>query len=169
MDAVIHVFSTAWGWVGMSATSQGLVGTTLPKHTRTEALDDLLRRCPQAREGSTPFLEELRQRLERYFLGQRVSFGDQVLDTQRATGFELRVWEVVRQIPIGQVRSYGWVAAQVGSPRAARAVGRAMAANPRPIVIPCHRVVGHKGQLTGFGGGLAMKRRLLDMEAGQRT
>jgi methylated-DNA-[protein]-cysteine S-methyltransferase len=169
MDAVFHVFSTAWGWVGMSATPQGLVGTTLPKHTRTEALDDLLRQCPQAREGLTPFLEELRQKLERYFLGQRVSFGEQMLDTQRATDFELRVWEVVRKIPFGEVRSYGWVAVQAGSTRAARAVGRAMATNPMPIVIPCHRVVGHKSQLTGFGGGLAMKRRLLDMEAGQPT
>jgi methylated-DNA-[protein]-cysteine S-methyltransferase len=61
--------------------------------------------------------------------------------------------------------AWGWVASQVGSPLAARAVGRAMATNPLPIVIPCHRVVGHHGQLTGFGGGLAMKRRLLDMEA----
>lgn len=169
MDAVMLVFSTNWGWVGISAGSRGLLATTLPKNSRREALEALLRQCPLAQEGLTPLLEDLRQRLERYFLGQRVGFCDEVLDTHRATGFESRVWEVVRKIPFGQVRSYGWVAAQAGSPQAARAVGRAMAVNPMPIVIPCHRVVGHKGQLTGFGGGLAMKRRLLDLEAGQGT
>ncbi len=165
MDGVIYTFSTAWGWVGAAVGPRGLCASSLPKSSRQEALHALLRQCPGAREGSTPLLEDLCERLRHYFLGQRISFLDPLLDTSVATDFELRVWEAVRHIPFGETRTYGWVAARVGSPLAARAVGRAMAMNPLPIIIPCHRVVGHKGQLTGFGGGLAMKRRLLDMEA----
>jgi len=86
------------------------------------------------------------------------------LDMQGATEFLARVWDVVRAIPRGQVRSYSSVAQQVGSPHGARAVGRAMDINPFPIVVPCHRVVGKHGQLTGFGGGLDMKSRLLALE-----
>ena len=95
-----------------------------------------------------------------------MDFRDVLLDTRRATAFQLRVWDVVRGIPRGQVQSYAWVAAQAGSPQAARAVGQAMASNPFPIVVPCHRVVGQDGGLTGFGGGLNMKRDLLRLEAG---
>jgi methylated-DNA-[protein]-cysteine S-methyltransferase len=165
MDSVIHIFSIAWGWLGAAAGSQGLLATTLPRNSRQEVLDVLLRQYPRAQEGSTPLLKDLRAKLERYFLGQRVSFSDQPLDTAGATDFQSRVWEVVRNIPFGETRTYGWVAVRVSSPLAARAVGRAMALNPLPIIIPCHRIVGHNGQLTGFGGGVAMKRRLLDMES----
>jgi len=74
------------------------------------------------------------------------------------------VWEVARAIPRGETRTYGQIARQVGSPRAARAVGQAMANNPWPVIVPCHRVLGSDGRLTGFGGGLEMKRRMLEME-----
>jgi methylated-DNA-[protein]-cysteine S-methyltransferase len=74
------------------------------------------------------------------------------------------VLETVRSIPHGEVRSYGWVARQIGKPKAARAVGQALAANPMPLVVPCHRVIGSDGSLTGFTGGLKMKKRLLELE-----
>lgn len=84
----------------------------------------------------------------------------------RGTEFQRRVWEEVGRIPYGETRSYRQVAAAVGAPRAVRAVGAANAANPVPILIPCHRVLGADGSLTGYGGGLALKQRLLELEAG---
>lgn len=167
MDIIVSVLSTDWGWVGTAASSEGIVSITLPQDSRQAALALLLLEWPQAREGTDARLEALHAKLQRYFRGGPVTFDEQVLDTRRATRFQQHVWEVVRAIPRGQVRSYGWVANAVGSPKAARAVGRAMATNPLPIVVPCHRVVGQAGQLIGFGGGLDMKRRLLDMEAGE--
>jgi AraC family transcriptional regulator of adaptative response/methylated-DNA-[protein]-cysteine methyltransferase len=85
-----------------------------------------------------------------------------------ATAFKRRVWEALRRIPAGETRSYGEIAAAVGAPRAARAVGSACATNPIPIVVPCHRVVGAHGSLGGYAGGLARKRQLLDAEAAGR-
>ena len=80
------------------------------------------------------------------------------------TAFELRVWAALRTIPYGETRSYGAIAAAIGSPRAARAVGMANHRNPLPILIPCHRVIGADGSLTGYAGGLETKRRLLALE-----
>jgi len=164
MQTMVGACRTAWGWVGAAASSAGLLGTTLPKESKEEALASLLERFPQAQEGRGLCLAALHKQLERYFGGQAVDLGGVVLDACGATDFRIRVWEAVRAIPRGQVRSYGWVARRAGSSRAARAVGRAMAANPFPVVVPCHRVVGKDGQLTGFAAGLDMKRRLLEME-----
>jgi methylated-DNA-[protein]-cysteine S-methyltransferase len=108
-------------------------------------------------------LSDLAGRLSRYFAGEAVVF-DEPLDPIVGTDFQRRVWAVTRAIPRGQTRSYGDVAREVGSPSAARAVGQAMARNPWPIVVPCHRVVGSDGKLTGFGGGVEMKRQMLSME-----
>ena len=164
MEVTISVCQTTWGWVGVAASATGLVRIHLPVGTREDALAALLRDWPDAQEGTNSHLETFQAKLQRYFGGEDVSFGDEVLDMQQATEFLARVWDVVRAIPRGQVRSYSWVARQVGSAQGARAVGRAMASNPFPIVVPCHRVVGQHGELTGFGGGLDMKYRLLAME-----
>ncbi|HEY2774670.1 MAG TPA: methylated-DNA--[protein]-cysteine S-methyltransferase [Candidatus Binatia bacterium] len=83
------------------------------------------------------------------------------------TPFQQRVWAALRTIPAGQTRSYGELAAEIGSPAAVRAVGAANGANPVGIIVPCHRVIGSNGTLTGFGGGLEAKRWLLDHEAAQ--
>ncbi|MBN1692717.1 MAG: MGMT family protein [Dehalococcoidales bacterium] len=96
-------------------------------------------------------------------MGQRVDFPDK-LDLQGATDFQRKVWEATKQIPYGQTRSYEWVAKQVGKPGAARAVGQALGKNPLPVVVPCHRVITCDGKSGGFGGGLAMKKRLLALE-----
>lgn len=82
----------------------------------------------------------------------------------RGTEFQLLVWGALRRIPFGETRSYGEVARAVGRPRAARAIGAACNANPLPLLVPCHRVVGADGALVGFGGGLALKERLLALE-----
>jgi methylated-DNA-[protein]-cysteine S-methyltransferase len=105
------------------------------------------------------------KQLRRYFVGENVDFGDQPLDYAEATGFQIRVWDCTRAIPRGSVRSYKWVATHTGSPNSARAVGQALACNPYPIVVPCHRVVGQDGRLIGFAAGVDMKRRLLELEA----
>ncbi|MEM4724061.1 MAG: methylated-DNA--[protein]-cysteine S-methyltransferase [Candidatus Hadarchaeum sp.] len=167
MEITLGLCWTLWGWVGMAFSSHGLVGTTLPFPTSEEAISLLARKWPNARERLHPQLFALQEKLQRYFRGELVDFRNEILDMRQGTDFQTRVWGVVRSIPCGEVRSYGWVAAQVGSPHAARAVGRVMATNPFPIVVPCHRVVGSAGQLVGFGGGLDMKCRLLELEAAQ--
>jgi methylated-DNA-[protein]-cysteine S-methyltransferase len=103
------------------------------------------------------------RQLEEYFAGVRRHFD--VPLTVRGTPFQRCVWTALQAIPFGAVCSYGDIARQVGRPRAFRAVGRANGANPWPIVVPCHRVIGSDRSLTGFGGGVDLKRMLLQMEA----
>ncbi len=103
------------------------------------------------------------ERLHAYFNGSRVTFPDK-LDLSAATPFQAMVWEITRLIPYGETRSYRWVAEQIGQPAAVRAVGQALARNPLPIIIPCHRVIGSNGTLGGFSGGLVMKQKLLRLE-----
>ena len=110
-------------------------------------------------------LPEVRDQLQEYFAGRRERF-DVPLAPQ-GTAFQKRVWEALQTIPYGQTRSYAWLAQQVGS--VARAVGSANGANPIAIVIPCHRVIGADGALTGYAGGLHRKRLLLELEAAQRS
>jgi methylated-DNA-[protein]-cysteine S-methyltransferase len=104
--------------------------------------------------------------LEAYFAGELTDF-DVELDL-RGTEFQRRVWKALLTIPFGETRSYGEIAEQIGAPGAARAVGLANGHNPIAIVVPCHRVIGANGSLTGFGGGLDRKRTLLELE-NQRT
>jgi len=108
-----------------------------------------------------PFRLIVRQLME-YFDGRRRTF-DLTLDPQ-VTEFQGRVLAALQTIPYGETRSYRDIAIAVGNPRAVRAVGGANASNPLPIVIPCHRVIGSSGDLTGFGGGMEAKRYLLDLE-----
>ncbi|HEY0557635.1 MAG TPA: methylated-DNA--[protein]-cysteine S-methyltransferase [Thermoanaerobaculia bacterium] len=113
-------------------------------------------------EDDGTYTAALRGQLAEYFAGDRQDF-DLAL-APAGTPFELAVWEALRRIPFGETRSYGEIAQEIGRPGAARAVGRANGANPIPIVVPCHRVIGSDGSLTGFGGGLAAKSRLLEIE-----
>jgi len=112
--------------------------------------------------GRHPHLELLRTELAEYFAGDRRDFTAPV--APHGTDFELRAWRFLQTIPYGQTRSYGQQAAALGTPSAARAVGRANGANFIGIVIPCHRVIGTGGSLTGYGGGIDRKLWLLDHE-----
>lgn len=115
-------------------------------------------------EDRAPFKEAIRQ-LGAYFAGQLQDFDlPLVLD---GTEFQLLVWNNLRKIPYGETVSYGQLARRIGSPEAARAVGLANGSNPIPIIIPCHRVIGSNGDLTGFGGGLPVKKKLLALESRQ--
>ena len=112
--------------------------------------------------GSEAILDRTESQLNEYFAGKRTAF-DLPLEPSGTT-FQLRVWELLRRIPYGATASYGELARQLGDPHKSRAVGAANGANPIPIIVPCHRVVGSKGELTGFGGGLDRKRWLLEHE-----
>jgi methylated-DNA-[protein]-cysteine S-methyltransferase len=109
-------------------------------------------------------LRDARAQLEEYFAGKRVAF-DLPL-ALRGTPFQMSVWQALLRIPYGVTASYGEIAAAIGRPGASRAVGGANHNNPIPIVVPCHRVIGSDGSLTGYGGGEDRKRRLLALEGG---
>ncbi len=104
------------------------------------------------------------QQLEEYFAGSRRRFALQL--GMRGTAFQLQVWSALADIPYGETRTYGDIARQIGAPSSVRAVGLANGQNPLPIVVPCHRVIGSNGSLTGYGGGLEAKQFLLDLEQG---
>lgn len=115
-------------------------------------------------EDRAPFQEVIRQ-LQSYFEGKRKEFDlPLVLD---GTDFQLLVWRHLQKIPYGETVSYGQLAKRIGKPDASRAVGLANGSNPIPIIIPCHRVIGSNGDLTGFGGGIPLKKKLLALESRQ--
>src|SRR5262249_49797563 len=131
-------------------------------------------RFPREHRGAAPdrawvrddrALAPAARQLRDYFAGRRASF--ELTLAPRGTEFQLRVWSELEKIPYGVTISYGELARRVGNPRASRAVGLANGSNPLPIVIPCHRVIGSDGRLTGYGGGLAIKERLLGLERGE--
>jgi methylated-DNA-[protein]-cysteine S-methyltransferase len=121
---------------------------------------------PDAVDGDSHLLDEAARQLGEYFAGTRTAFTIP-LDL-RGTPFQLDAWRHLAEIPYGETVSYAEQARRVGRPRAVRAIGAANGSNPVPIVLPCHRVIGSDGSLTGFGGGLQVKRALLDHEAGVR-
>lgn len=114
------------------------------------------------RNDSNELLGQAANELRDYFGGKlRVFYVP--LDMQ-GTDFQLSVWNCVWKIPYGETRSYAEIAEEIGKPKAVRAVGAANGSNPIPIIVPCHRVIGSSGKLTGYGGGLPLKKRLLELE-----
>ncbi len=126
------------------------------------ALDFITGMRPDDVVAETPLLLETRRQVLEYFAGNRRSF-DLPL-APKGTPFQHRVWQALRAIPYGQTRSYGQIAAQVGNPKAGRAVGGANHRNPISIIQACHRVIGSDGRLVGYGGGLDKKDALLALE-----
>ncbi|MGH8929625.1 MAG: methylated-DNA--[protein]-cysteine S-methyltransferase [Egibacteraceae bacterium] len=135
-----------------------LTGLYMPVHKGAPVTD------PAWRRDHGPFASAVAQ-LAEYFARERTSF-DLTL-APRGTPFQQRVWQALTAIPYGQTCSYRAIAERIGNPRAVRAVGLANGRNPISIVIPCHRVVGANGSLTGYGGGLERKQLLLALESGQ--
>jgi methylated-DNA-[protein]-cysteine S-methyltransferase len=115
---------------------------------------------PRSREPFRDVIDELNE----YFAGRLTCFHARL--APRGTPFQLRVWSLLQEIPYGETTTYAGIARKLGQPNACRAVGAANGRNPIPVIIPCHRVVGADGSLTGFGGGLDIKRALLRLEAG---
>ena len=150
------VFETGFGWVAIVGRDGKLIGVELPKPTRKAAMAGIPPAAEEAREG----FGRLPEQMMRYFAGERVCFECEV-EVEGVGDFERQVLVETMKVSYGSVTTYGALAAAVGSPRAARAVGNAMKRNPLPIVIPCHRVIHSGGGLGGFGGGPDMKRHLL--------
>ena len=113
-------------------------------------------------EKETPLIKKMYLELEEYFAGKRKSFDVPV--KPHGTSFQQSTWDALLKIPYGETRSYKQIAEMIGKPAACRAVGMANNRNPIPVVIPCHRVVGANGDLTGYAGGLEVKRKLLGLE-----
>ncbi len=114
-----------------------------------------------------PLLSQLQLQLKQYFAGQRQTFDIPV--APQGTDFQRLAWQALTRIPYGQTRTYSQQATSIGRPKAVRAIGAANGQNPISIVIPCHRVVGKSGKLTGFAGGLDVKQYLLDLEQGKQS
>jgi len=157
-----HICETERGWVGLVLSPHGLRGTTLPLRSRQEALREVMEQGAAA-PATDADLADLPERVCALASGRYENLAVHV-DWNGISGFRRAVLEEAIRIPAGQTRSYGWLAERVGHPRAARAVGRVMATNPLPLVVPCHRVVGSDGSLHGYGGGLPMKESLLKAE-----
>ena len=132
----------------------------LPGRSAVQRLSDYADAAP----GDHPEIEELCAQISRFASGEAIELPIELLDRQACSPFQWQVLMADRATPRGQVRTYGQLAEAVGSPGAARAVGSALARNPFPIVIPCHRAIRADGSLGGYQGGLEMKRRLLEME-----
>ncbi len=156
------VIQTDSGWIALAASHEGLTDATLPQSTPQRAIEQLGDNA--GAERSDDSFDDLANRFRDYFRGTRQTFPDG-LDLSSGTPFQQDVWRTARSIPYGETRSYGWIAAVIGRPKASRAVGQAMGRNPLAIIIPCHRVLAGDGGLGGFGGGLNMKRRLLMIES----
>lgn len=155
---------TPLGRLVLRGDGEALTGIDLPDEGGRDNPGEGWREDPEA------FREAVSQ-LEEYFAGRRRRFELRLRPAGRGgspgTAFQRGVWEAMAAIPFGTTVSYSELARRVGAPAAVRAVGAACGANPLPIVIPCHRVVGSGGRLTGYRGGLETKRRLLALEAGQ--
>jgi AraC family transcriptional regulator, regulatory protein of adaptative response / methylated-DNA-[protein]-cysteine methyltransferase len=153
---VALVMSTAYGLCGLSFADAG---------GEAAALADMTRRWPNAQYtedaiATAPLATHL-------FAGQNFKPNQPLRITFIGTDFEIRVWETLLKIPVGQASTYGDIAASVGSPKAARAVGAAVGKNPMSFVVPCHRVIGKSGALTGYHWGLTRKKAILGWEAGR--
>ena len=157
------VFNTDMGWVGILGSARGLLRMTLPQPSAQEA-HQLLGDSVNYATWSPRLFEDLMECLRAYFSGHKAVFPDR-LDLSGVTPFQREVWEITKLIPYGETRSYAWVAEQIKRPGAVRAVGQALARNPLPVIVPCHRVLNIDGKLGGYTGGVEMKRRLLSLEA----
>ena len=138
------------------------------EYSRRHRLDQQLARLTRTtgvvlERGESRIVRQLRNELDEYFRGERKDFSVPV--DARGTPFQMRVWTHLRRIPYGTTTSYGRLALTLGQSEAVRAVARANGDNPLAIIIPCHRVIGADGSLTGYGGGLWRKKKLLDLEA----
>lgn len=159
---VAVVAETALGAAGVALSPAGIRYATLFHSTPEAAFAEL--RAFGAEPGDEPRAPEIVSLLLAYAAGQPVSLDDYPVDLPACSDFQRAAWLSLREIPRGETRSYGWLARRLGHPDAARAVGAAAGANPVPLWLPCHRLVASDGTLHGFGGGLAMKQALLELE-----
>ncbi len=147
-------YPTEFGYIKIGCTPEAVTALTFVQH-------------PEGESRPTPLSDAAFRQVRDYLDGGRQSFDFPYI--LRGTAFQQKVWKALLEIPYGETRTYGEIAAAIGSPKACRAVGMANRRNPIWIVVPCHRVVGAGGSLTGYAGGLAMKEALLQLERKNRT
>jgi methylated-DNA-[protein]-cysteine S-methyltransferase len=168
VDVAYAGVDSPFGRLTAAVTNDGLIRLAFAG----EAVDDVLQELadsvsPRVLEAPAR-LDGVRRELDDYFEGRTRTFATRI-DWRLSHGFHRRAREACHAIPYGEVVTYAELASAAGSPRAVRAAGQAMARNPIPIVVPCHRVLRTGGGLGGYGGGLDVKRRLLDLESGAAT
>ncbi|NOY54320.1 MAG: methylated-DNA--[protein]-cysteine S-methyltransferase [Deltaproteobacteria bacterium] len=156
-------FASPFGPVWVSGNDTGVTAIVLSPHEVKRAQRELLKRFPGILRENSGKLAPVIREVSRYLDGSSEEIALQA-DLTGLPPFRQRVLKVLQTIPYGEVRSYQWVAVQAGSPRAFRAAGSACAANPLPLLIPCHRVIAGDGSLGGFRGGTLLKKRLLALE-----
>lgn len=162
---LLHSFPSPLGSLWLSATDQGLSGLWFGEQKHLPDFSDVLR----WQRGEHRYMHAAMAQLKRYFAGemkrQDFSFGKALpLDLNQGTAFQQSVWQALLRIPMGGSSSYGQIAEQINNPAAVRAVGAAVGRNPIGILVPCHRVLGKDGSLTGYAGGLDRKVALLRLE-----
>jgi methylated-DNA-[protein]-cysteine S-methyltransferase len=163
LDVAYARTDSPFGPLLLAKTPRGLVRVGLPNQDRDELLAELAERVsPRVLEAPAE-LDQARRELDLYFEGRLDRF-DLPLDWSLSGGFRLRVQRAIAAIPYGRTASYAEMAARAGNERAVRAAGTACGSNPIPLVVPCHRVLRSGGGLGGYGGGLPMKRALLELE-----
>lgn len=163
-EGVQTLVDSPLGPLRLVATPAGLMGLWFERNQRHAPTDAEMSGWRLTR--SHPLLDRVAQQLDEYFAGERSHF-ECPLDLRRGTPFQRAVWHALLEIPAGQTTSYGELARRLGRPPAARAVGAAVGRNPLAIVVPCHRVLGRHGSLTGYAGGLDRKQALLELELGR--
>jgi methylated-DNA-[protein]-cysteine S-methyltransferase len=157
------IFPTDWGFFGMAGDRHGICRTCLPLRDRQTVCQELLRGLTDWEEDPA-FCAKFQRQIIAYFEGHKIDFSsDFPLIPEGIGGFGGQVLRACRKVPFGRTKTYGELAARIGRPGAARAVGSALARNPIPLLIPCHRIIRSDGNLGGFSapGGTAFKRRLL--------
>jgi methylated-DNA-[protein]-cysteine S-methyltransferase len=162
LDAGFDVVETPIGELLVGVTERGLFRITFDPEPEAE-LEQMMRIAGPRVLRTPRAVDETRRELDEYFDRRRSTF-DLTIDLRGATPFTERVLHELARVPYGQTTTYGDLAARAGRPKAARAVGMVMNRNPIPIVLPCHRIVGSSGSLVGYGGGLARKAALLQLE-----
>jgi methylated-DNA-[protein]-cysteine S-methyltransferase len=166
LDVAYATEDSPFGQLLLAITPRGVVRIGLPNQNSDELLEDLaVRVSPRVLEAPAQ-LDDLRRELDLYFEGKLTDF-DVPLDWRLTTGFRRKAQQAIARIPYGKTRTYTQIAASAGNGRAVRAAGTACGRNPLPIVVPCHRVLRTGGALGGYGGGLDMKRALLELEGAQ--
>jgi methylated-DNA-[protein]-cysteine S-methyltransferase len=168
LDVAVGTMDSPIGSLLLAVTDRGLVRVAFEGEDREAVLEELARRLSPRVLESAGATDQIRRELEEYFERRRRTF-DVPVDYSLVRGFGATTLRAAAKIPYGSVRTYGDLAAQVGSPRAARAIGNALGANPIPVVVPCHRVLPAGGAVGGYGGGPERKKRLLQLEGFLRT
>lgn len=161
---------TSWGWMGLAVREGAIAAVALPCGSPEEVQAILQRKAPNTGLDSKPdpAAREYFNLLVSYLNGDLRELSIPYIVPNWTTPFQRRVWEIVRNIPYGQTRSYGWIAAEAGIPKGPRAVGQAVGRNPVPLIVPCHRVLAADGSIGGFTGGIEIKRKLLELEKWDR-